>query len=174
MLKQARRMVVVSGKISASRTFSPNPTLISKISLLCSSAEWIIVKDNPPKYGEWVHLVHDGVVQKMPAQRVTADFDENKTVDCWMWLDEDADPMSFDAASHWMPLPKYQPSPEPSWKQLREGQRVRVDHERFRGYGTVEYTVKPRGPLIAVRLCNDNVWLYEAETVRFAAEGEED
>lgn len=50
------------------------------------------------------------------------------------------------------------------------GQIVRVDHERYHGEGIVESVSPPRGAFVGVRLENDNVWQYEAETVKPAGE----
>lgn len=45
------------------------------------------------------------------------------------------------------------------------GQRVRVDHPRFRGNGIVQYDSGARSRVIGVTLENGNTWEYEVETV---------
>lgn len=46
------------------------------------------------------------------------------------------------------------------------GRFVRVDNPRFTGYGYAEYDTGARERCIGVRLENNNIWQYEAVTVR--------
>ena len=63
---------------------------------------------------------------------------------------------------------------------FQRGQRVRVEHKRFRGFGVVDRCevmgkwhhigwCPKRGWLVPVKLENGNTWCYEADTVSEAA-----
>lgn len=69
------------------------------------SPQWISVEDSLPRAGIFVHLLVHGVVQKMPAKLYPMGYagcDGNE----WRWLEESYDPMPFEEASHWQPLPE--------------------------------------------------------------------
>ena len=69
-----------------------------------SRNQWISISKQP-NIGQWVHVIINGVVQKMPCALDLHGWGEEhgKT---WRWLDETAPHAPFEAVSHWQALPE--------------------------------------------------------------------
>ena len=65
---------------------------------------WIPISKQPD-VGQWVHVIINGIVQKMPCALDLHGWggEAGKT---WRWLDETADHAPFEAVSHWQALPE--------------------------------------------------------------------